>query len=278
MVAIAVTLNNDHDAPHIEISLSGITNPGSAYTVYRIDNTGEEPPTPVRGLDQIIPSAATDAANDFEAPIGKSLSYKVVQGGDEDEDGPVTIPVPSDFGVCWLGSVHQPALSKRVIINEWSTDEYPTRILGQYRVLGRAKPVVLTDAWGHRTGNLKIVTDNDNISTTTWRQLYLLLTQGKTLHLRTASRTMTGEPDLYFEVESYSRTRIGPVRTDGKIPFIHDINFIEVDRPATAEESLGLRSYQDLLDDYTDYQDLLDSYGALAPPDNSYLGVLNRSA
>ena len=277
MVAIAVTLDNDPDAPNVQITLTSITNPGATYTVYRVDNTGEDSDTPVRGLDQVVPDSTSDAGFDFEVPIGKSVSYRVEQGVDTDTDGPLTIP-SADFGAVWLSSVHQPLLSRRVVMSEWNVTEYPTRILGKYNVLGRKNPVVLTDTWGTRQGNMKLVTDNDNISDTTWRELYLLLTEGKTLLLRTPGRAYSGELDMYFDIESYSRTRIGPIRADGKIPFLHDITFIEVDRPATAEESLGLRTWQDVLDDYATWQDVLDEYGALPPPDNSWLGVLNREA
>lgn len=277
MVAIAVVANGDDDAPGVQISLTGITNPGAAYTVYRVDNTGEDPDTPVRGLDSITPSSTSDADTDWEVPIGKSVSYRVEQGVSTDTDGPLTI-ASDDFGAVWLSSVHQPALSKRVVMSEWNATEYPTRILGNYKVLGRKNPVLLTDTWGSRTGSMKIVTDNDTISDTTWRELFLLLTEGKTLLLRTSGRSYSGEVDMYFEVENYNRSRIGPVRVDGKIPFLHEVSFIEVDRPATAEESLGLRSWQDLLDDHADWQSVLDDYNALPPPDNSWLGVLNREA
>jgi hypothetical protein len=277
VVAIAVTLDNDTDAPNIQITLTGITNPGATYTVYRVDNTSEDPDTPVRGLDTVTPSATSDAGFDWEAPIGKSLSYRVEQGVDQDTDGPLTIP-SDDFGAVWLASVHQPALSRRVVMSEWNQTEYSTRILGNYKVLGRKHPVVLTDTWGSRTGTIKVVTDNDSISDTTWRQLYLLLTEGKTLLLRTPGRAYSGEWDMYFEVESYTRSRIGPIRADGKIPLMHEIGFVEVDRPATAEESLGLRTWQDVLDDHATWQSVLDDYNLLPPPDNSWLGVLNREA
>jgi len=54
---------------------------------------------------------------------------------------------------------------------------------------------------------------------------------------------------MYFEVESYSRTRKGPLRDDGlgKNVYEHDFGFIEVDRPATTLASLSLRSYASVL-------------------------------
>src|SRR5574338_124257 len=247
-LGITATVTNDTNSPYVSISLTGLT-VGVTYTVTRIDNTDEYSTVAVRGIDTISASATTAAGTDYEAPIGRSIKYRVTQNAATADSSNVSLSYVS-IGDVWIRSVSTPALSRKVVIGEWPSTDYPTRILSESSVLGRKNPVIITDAWGTRKGTFTIITDNDDgLSATTWQQMVALLTGGGTLMLQTTGRTPSGQEDMYFEVSSYGRTRLGPLRSDGKNVYKHEIGFSEVDRPATAEESLGLRSYANVLDE-----------------------------
>lgn len=181
----------------------------------------------------------------------------------------VTIGYDS-FGDAWIKSVAEPALSRRVAITGWNTTGYSPRILGNYKILGRPRSVILTDRWGAREGEIEVCTDNDFFSCT-WQDLNLLVIEGRTLFFQSVGSEFSGEKDMYFEVLSFSRVRSGPIRSDGKLTYLYKIQFEEVDRPATHEESLGLRSYQDVIDENATYQSIIDNY---PDPDDTYLALL----
>lgn len=247
-LGITATPTDDTNSPYISISVTGLT-VGLDYTVTRIDNTGETATVAVRGLDTIEATSSAAAGTDYEAPIGRSLKYRITQNAATADSSNVQLNYIS-IGDVWIRSVSTPSLSRKVIMSEWPGTSYPTRIMANAHVLGAKNPILITDAWGTREGSFKIVTDNnDSLSATTWQDFVALLFGGGTLLLQTTGRTPSGQEDMYFEVDSYERTRVGPIRADGKHLYMHEINYIEVDRPATIEESLGLRSYADVLDE-----------------------------
>ncbi|WP_143194202.1 hypothetical protein [Micromonospora sp. CB01531] len=184
--------------------------------------------------------------------------------------GDVAIPAPSP-GTVWLKSVGQPALSRRVNMVDLNDVDRPRRILGEFEVLGRSNKVVLTDTLGGREGEFTIATfpiggawESDSY----WRDLQTLVKEGGTLLLQTAGPTVTGEDDLYLEITQLSRKRIGPV--GGELVHLLTLSYIEVDRPATVQESLLLRSWQSVLDQNASWQAVLNNH-------TSWLDVLQRN-
>jgi hypothetical protein len=269
MVAITAVPTNDTHSPYVTLTITGLT-VGVDFTVIRIDNTSEYPNTAIRGLDTKEATATSDAGTDYEAWIGRSMKYRVTQGVSSADSSNVDLTF-STFGDVWLRSVSTPALSRKVVMSEWPTTEHTTNILANMKVLGRKNPVLITDAWGTRKGSLRIVTDNDDgLGSTTWQEIYALLTGGGTILLQTTGRTPTGQEDMYFEVESYSRTRVGKIKSNGRMTYLHDISYIEVDRPATIEESLGVRNYSDVQDENATYQVIVNDY-------TTYLTLLTNS-
>lgn len=197
----------------------------------------------------------TGGANSNVKPV--TVSYDNVSlpgsGGTslihEEVTSSATPPILADVGTVWLKSIGQPALSRRVNVVDFEETQRPGRILGEYEVLGRPNKVVLTDVMGGREGTVQIVTFQMGgvwESDLTSRDLQILLQHGGTLLLQTAGHSITGEEDMYFEIRDFSRKRIGPV--GGELVHLHSVSFIEVDRPATTQESLALRGWQDLLD------------------------------
>ncbi len=250
-LGITAVVTDDVNSPFVTISVTGITVGPNPWTVTRIDNTGETATVAVRGMDTVTASATTGAGFDYEAPIGNSVKYRVTQNAATADSTNVTVAFVG-LGDCWLRSVDNQTLSRKIVMSEWSETTYPTSILASVKVLGRKKPVIITDAWGSRTGTFKFLTDNDDgLGATTWQDVVALVTGGGTLHLQTVGRTETGQDDMYFEVNSYGRTRFGPLMPDGlgKNVYEHTIEFTEVDRPSTLQESLGLRNYTSVLNE-----------------------------
>lgn len=250
-LGITAVVTDDFNSPYVTITVTGITVGPNPWTVTRIDNTGETATVAVRGMDTVDATSTTGAGVDYEAPIGNSVKYRVTQNAATADSTNVTVAY-QNVGDCWLRSVDNQTLSRRVAMSEFSETSYPTRILSNVNVLGRQKPIIITDAWGGRTGSLVIVTDNDDgLMTTTWQDIVALVTGGGTMFLQTVGRTETGQDDMYFEINSYSRTRMGPIKSDGlgKNVYQHNIEFTEVDRPSTLQTTIGLRNYTSVLNE-----------------------------
>lgn len=155
----------------------------------------------------------------------------------------VSIPSPG-IGTAWLKSVFQPALSSRVNIVDFDEVSRPARVLGEYEVLGKRNKVVITDCLGGREGTITLATYKEGSSASS--SIIALMEEGGTLLLQSTGEEETGEKDLYLEVTDFSRKRIGII-SEGEMVHLHTIGFIEVDRAGTFEESLGLRSWNDIL-------------------------------
>lgn len=182
----------------------------------------------------------------------------------------VAIPAP-DPGTVWIKSVGQPTISRRVNMADFSEITRPGRILGEYEVLGRPNKVVLTDVLGGREGAFTVITfptaglwESDS----TTRDLQTLFQFGGTLLLQTAGSEVTGESDLFFEVKNLNRKRITPV--GGELVHLHTVDFVEVDRPAVAQESLALRDWQDVIDQNSTWSNVLSNH-------TTWLDVLQRN-
>lgn len=174
------------------------------------------------------------------------------------------------MGSAWIKSVNQAALSRYVTIQTLDIVTMDPRILGEFDVLGRSRPVILTDAWGGRKAKVSILTDDTPVLPGTYMEIKTLLTQGDTLLLQTQDGARTGFEDMYFEVTGYSTKRLGRFNGTENMTFVHEINMTEVDRPTTTAESLGLRSWQDVKDENATWQSVLDNY-------TSWLEVLQQA-
>lgn len=257
-VAITSSYNADDDSPGFDFSITGL-GPFGFITVERlIDGIFDEY---VRGFNNVTASSVM-AGSDYEAPVNRNVSYKAIGSGGapaEDDTSSEDIIPYTDPGQAWLKSVFIPQLSRQIDIVAWPTTDYPTNILSASKPLGRKNPVVITDAWGGREVTIEVVTDEDLFSMG-WMDFKKLLVEGGTLLLQTADPAFTGEEDMFCEVTSYSRARRTKVDGTGMPLFVHSVTLREVDRPDTAEESLGLRSYDDVLAQNNTYDDVLAEY------------------
>lgn len=172
-----------------------------------------------------------------------------------DESGSVTIPYDGT-GDAWVKSVFNPLLSQQVHVQEYPSTSFNPKILGNYNVLGRVHPVVITDAWGSRTGSFTLLSGREDL--TPFKELKDLITTGGTLMFQTTGDVVNLYPDMYLEVEDYSVERLEILSASPEVLYKHEIKFIEVDQPDTSDAGLSLRTYQDVLDAYTTYQAVKD--------------------
>lgn len=276
-IGASVIYNGSYHSPGFDIAVTGLTGKTRLW-IQREDPSGFSAPVRVRGADDItISSINTFAITDYEAPVNPYVQYRVVGyvypfGSIEEVVTPAIQSAFTNHGEVWLKSVSQPALSRRVNMVDWSDRSTPGRILGEYPVLGRKNKVVITDVLGGREGSFILTTYLE--APNAWAQasspwdLEALLTEGQTLMIQTTGLTFTGEPDMYFEVKNVSRRRTSLTGAYGNaIPFQQTdlvfeftIDYIEVDRPATTQESLGLRGWQDVLNQNATWQKVLDDH------------------
>lgn len=245
--------------------------------VTRVDNTSYYDDAIVRGFDMVAPTGSTMIVDDDEAPFNTSLNYRaegfmlsnLVTPASSATAGPYTTTVPFGFAliadVLDTGSRVHGAVPEEGL-RSWDIDG---NVKGTYKVLGRKNPVVITDTAGSRSGSLKMT----NIQSFTtqydatgphgalyspylgrWNSIF---NAGSTLLFRNDHNT-TGFDDLYFKVQSVTATRIGRISTEGvNTPTMDfDIKYVEVDRPATSIEGLGLYTWQTILDSNVDWTDV----------------------
>lgn len=262
-VSITAVANDSYHSPGVILTVTGLTG-YTTVTITRKDDAAVLPDAKVRGADSSATSGDTFMVTDYEAPIGRVTYYTALAESvstSESDDSSTVILTVSNTGAVWLKSVGQPALSRRVNVVDFSDRQRPRRILGEYEVLGRENKVVLTDTLGGREGDLTLSTFLMNGVWETdhsWQDVSRLLSDGGTLFLQTAGYDYTGEEDMYLEVKGYARKRIGPV--GGELTHLHTIEYVEVDRPATSEQSLSLRSWQDVLNENATWQAVIDGY------------------
>jgi len=262
-LSITAVHNGNPDSPGIDITVSDIDAARDRLSIVRHDIFGEHPDAAIRGADSITISGITSfAITDYEAPVANPVEYLVTVWNNPSSNlnsATSNVVTPPAFfpGDTWIKSVSQPALSRRVNMVDFSEVSNPGRVLGEYDVLGKRNKVVIMDVPGGREGAFSLLTYEitGNAVNSNPNDLRLLLEQGRTLFLQTMGRSQTGETDMYLELKSVDRTRVGPIGND--LVFLHRISYVEVDRPSTAEESLGLLSWQDILDTYATWQDVL---------------------
>lgn len=269
-VAITAVYNGESNSPGVDLTITGLSGSGTV-TVRRIDNTAEDATMVVRGFSATPQTGSTMVGEDFEAPINRSIKYRVEVTGDQDDSADLTIPY-SQPGDVWIKSIADPMLSRKVCMGEWSGSQYPARIIGKYEILGRKNPVVLTDVFGNREGEFTLLTYYSGVTNVggTFKDLEDLLINGGTLLIQCADNDFTGESDMYFEVESLTRTRLSKVDASGRPAFTFKVSYIEVDQPSVSATGLGTRSYQDVLNENASYQAILDEY-------SDYLDLVQRA-
>jgi len=271
MAGIMAVYNGDSNSPGYTISLSGLL-AFDTYTVVRQDYSflaGTYPETPVRGADDIPVLTDTTTVTDYETPIGSTVNYQlrgyvggvlttsVDAGSDSITQGDVSSPPVGPF--YWIKNISDPTLSRSVLIAKFDENDYEPAILGEYKVLGRRKPVVFTDVGDARSGNFECLAITiDGTYTTEVNALKALLLSGDVLLFQTIFNNHQIR-DMYFIVTSLSRQQYDAPGADRTNDFTYTIGFQEVDQPLTSGLATSYGTWQDLKDDlvYTTWADVI---------------------
>lgn len=233
---------------------------GAQISVYRVTPDGIQ--TLVRGPDGLLDRAAitsdTLRIDDYEAPLGASITYRALQYA---ADGTllynrITDPAALSAGdpdLAWLKDPGRPQRNLQVVMRtapEWARGIDRT----EHRIKGRRNSVVISDVRAGLQGDLSIWTRSDNERIA----LHRILDSGSTLLLQVPPDN--GLEDLYVQVDEATEARAATNSLDTWRAWT--LPLTQVDMPTTVGvDGTSGRSWQDVLAEYSTWQDVLDAYG-----------------
>jgi hypothetical protein len=214
--------------------------------------------TPVRGSDadmtQETISADLDIVEDYEAPLGVPLLYRVKLWSDttsylDATSAPIVLPEPPTTEVI----IKDPGLPARwtTAVVETLPDWQRSARQGVNQVRGRRSPIVISDVRMSRTGSVTLVTETGEERD----QLWWLLDTGNTLLIQWPATWH--ERDMYVQVGDV--TEAHAVSTAQYADREWTAALTEVDRPIGGIVGSADRTWQDVLDDNTDWLAVLAS-------------------
>ncbi|MDQ0791957.1 hypothetical protein [Streptomyces sp. B1I3] len=231
-------------------------------TLYRITQGGAR--TIVRGrtglLDNVPVSAETLVVEDYEAPLGVPVSYRLemydgttgVYTGSTSTTS-VTID-PGDRNYSWLKDPARPQLNVRVMVKQAPDWSQPID-RAVMRIRGRQNALVLSGVRSGREGSLVLWTQTDQGR----EALRLLLATGSVLLWQ--STPEMGEPDIYVSVGDSAAPRVVPYAPEPWREWT--LPLTEVDRPITGLAGSGTWTVQDVLVENATVLSLLDRYATV---------------
>lgn len=277
--------------PGYAITVSGLDTVTGADTVlvqHQNILTGEF--YDVRGLSKTPVLASTANGTDFEFnyyyddPLGFNYICTVYKA-----DGTVAAtatsstfmgsPARTDLQAAFpqtsveIISVTSPSLSTACIITSFDTWTIPGRVLGSYNVLGRANPVVITDAMGGMTGTFTVLLD-EAITNIPDDNFLSLITYNDTFRFQQYYHT-SGLDSFYFKVTDVTVQRLSIAdltpTTSRMVPTIlqYEVSFAQVDRPIADSAAVTVISWQDVYDNNATWLDVKNGHA-------TWLDVLNN--
>lgn len=257
MVAITQTFNASANSPGFTLNVSGLTG-GSRYSITRIDVGGRYEDQFVRGAYQEAVIGSTDSEVDYECPIDRMTQYRVdlylgvniiaTATTTASKIDPAHAVFPKGYNNFWIKNIADPTKSLAVMVGQVNEFGYDAAILGEYRVLGRRAPVVYTDVWGSRRGDVPVYSLDYMGVQTPPLALEKLLTSGDPLLFQSAIQDVI-IGDMYFIVSSIGRTQSGSL-TDSWLPTLtYSVDYMEIDMPPVVGSQLGNGLVGDLKDD-----------------------------
>lgn len=216
----------------------------------------------VRGGDYVAPTGSSMVFTDYEAPLDLQFSYiaetftvsSLLSPTSSATSANHITNTPTGYGI--IHEVITPsnrAVGSVVDIAGWTRAGI---VIAEHRILGRRLPVLVTDLTDGRTGTISMMNldsfSNDfgdgattpySVNPGRWRSLF---DTGTTYQFR-SNWQETGFDDLYFAVKTVKTTRLSHVGTETYAILRFDIDFVEVDRPATTISSLALTGWDDVL-------------------------------
>lgn len=236
--------------------------PGDLITVYRVLADGSR--TLVRGPDGLLNQTAITADSmvieDYEAPLGVPVRYRIEMtdsdglSGPEDRDSETVTLDPGDRNYVWLKDPAQPQLNLRVMVKTAPAWKQPIE-QQQFRVRGRTAPVVISDVRASREGDLVAWTQSD----TEREALRFLLASGNVLLWQSAPGM--GESDVYVSVAEVAFPRVSDYAPEPLREWT--LPLTEVDMPTGGLAGSATWTVQDVLVENATVASLLDRYATV---------------
>jgi hypothetical protein len=277
-------LDNFSLAAGYQVTASGLTG-YSEYQIQRVDLTGGTAIDIVRGGSRKSLSGVTTVVLDdyefrFRNEDGVIIQARwdlllylnnVLQG--TLSSAPRTPVMDAENDVCydpktspfsWVKNVTTPILNQPVAVGDFDTYARSGRILSKLNVLGRSKPVVITDVLAGTEGTFTILVDRDSSWTGAENvvkynsDLRLLFDTGSVYLFQTLDPFSTAIMDFYFSIESVQvkrETRI--VGIDLNPTTTWSIKYVEVDRPSASDVAVSTRTWNDVLLSATSWNGVL---------------------
>lgn len=272
-----------------QITASGLT----PYAQFKIDASNPEKAWELRGGQQQSVTADSFVGLDFEFPFGltsaygsQNITYTVTTFSEgqtvatasattsktplqEWNDDLVADGIDVALGPrSYLSVPRTPALNIPIYIKEFDSYTREGRILSKSAVLMRKNPVVSTDVTSGKEGNMSLLVPNaaDIIGSkyvpNNVRDHMDVLEGAHVYMLRNLSPYSVGVDDFYFVIENIAVKRVNRLidmlDTIGDPMIQIDINWVEVDAPATSD-AVTILTWQDILNTYANWQAVLDS-------------------
>ncbi len=290
-ISVTYTIAGGFYVPGYQINVTGLSSVSNADTVLvQRRQLGDGAVTDVRGIAHVavISDAATSVDYEYHYySDNNGFVYDVYVYDTSGSQLATVTSTPTLFGIQsrtdletsypWtsavMQSIQQPALSLPLIISQFSEWSYPGRILGEYNVLGRGNPVVLTDQMGGRTGSFSVLV---NTALSTIRDdLFQLLFKYNDTFLFQPYYSSGNVGNFYFKIANVNATRssiadsiLSTLRTS-TTTMLYTIDFIEVDRPIAGSIPFELISWQDVLNNNASWNTVKTSHA-------DWLDVLNN--
>ena len=203
----------------------------------------------VRGATNIaVQGASSELVTDYECPLDTSVTYRAYLDANQPiESSPATIV--TDGMTFWLKDVILGAFSTKVQIQDMSDVTRAANILGTYKVIGRANPIIITDVRQGRAGTMTLTTKtfSDSIS------IGDIIASGNTLLLQCPPSAHF--PDMYFQAGDISESWNGAPSYSQVHSWV--IPFTETDPPSQSSISLDFNSWL-LVTQFTTWQTVLN--------------------
>lgn len=271
-MTITATYNDNLQSPGWDIALTGLTG-SSYYKVFRRDlSTSSDTLVRVAGAGTdgfVTVSGNTAAVSDYEFSFAMNLQYrlekysslKVLTTTETAATSGVT-PFPTGVysGSAWLKDVYTPANSKYIIptdFNSYSRSGRQTSL----SVLGRANPVVITDVLAGKTGKISfVVADIGQGTVNAIFDYETMFNSGQILFFSSLNPASIGIRDFYLSINGVDVNRMTPAYISGDYVFTIDLDFTEVDPPATTTVDVSVNQWQQVLSSNADWAEVLSQH------------------
>jgi hypothetical protein len=204
---------------------------------------------PVRGAEPVTLISGGAVLYDYEAPFDVAVTYRATSPQDSTTvvtSSPVTL---ASNGRTWLRHPGRPILNRAVVVHSRDDATRPATGRGVFPVIGRSRPIVVSQVRGSEDGTVRLLTTTAQQRT----DLYALLADGSSLLL--TAPPGRGWGSQYISVGDVSESR--PNRIDTDEYRIISLPYTVVDRPAGPTSGGTDDTFAAVLAHYATFADVL---------------------